>query len=553
MELAVDANRDGEIQLGGATDRTEPNSPFRFWCNDDNDGTGNGVELLGGAADSSDTEIGSKRDLEDFTRLWLRIGGLHKEIADGTVKIGLKWRNSSGASINVYRAAEANGRARYLTRNGPATSQISGDYKTAQATVTGTAAAMFPTDVFVNLSDQRPNTYFLFEGVSEGKGQLVVTLHTANGTEIAEGPGVWLHLLNITSMYQRALATPELIPSPHDYILEYPPDPQIGYASDSNGDVFVPAPDEAKQVIVFVHGINGPGGGGAAESYSGWVNISETIFKRLWHQGYKGRFAFYKWPALTPAFPFQYNDSEYRAFKSGRGLAHFLASFPADYRKSLYSFSQGAVVCGSALTIYGGAADTYVLSQGAIPAGCYDNSALINSYPLFAARELQSPTPDSTHDLGYRDYLGSLNVRGPVVSFYNTSDYALKTGRALRRNVSWEGNQIDYKPNWFVGRHYEYDISEAIGERCKLKINGSNNWRYVVDIHESMSFVARPRSEAAGASTSVAGRITARYDVGPDTPSDFRDNASDHGGQFNRRIQQVGPYYENLFDIVAGE
>ena len=32
----------------------------------------------------------------------------------------------------------------------------------------------------------------------------------------------------------------------------------------------------------------------------------------------------------------------------------------------------------------------------------------------------------------------------------------------------------------------------------------------------------------------VGGRITTRYDVGPDTPSDFRDNASDHGGQFNR-------------------
>ena len=88
---------------------------------------------------------------------------------------------------------------------------------------------------------------------------------------------------------------------PHDYILEYPPDPQITYDSEA----FEPAADEAKQVIVFVHGINGPGGGGAAESYNGWVNVSETIFKRLWHQGYKGRFAFFKWPALTPAFPFR--------------------------------------------------------------------------------------------------------------------------------------------------------------------------------------------------------------------------------------------------------
>ncbi len=216
IELAVDANRDGQIQLGRARDITQANAPFRFWCNDDNDGTGNGTEALGGAEDSSDNEIRSKRDLEDFARLWLRVGGLHKEIADGKVRIGLKWRDSSDPSIQVYRAAESNGRTRYLERNGPATSQISGDYKIAKATVTGTGPAMFPTDVFANLSDQRPNTYFLFEGVSEGKGQLVVTLHTANGTEIAEGPGVWLDLLNIKSMYARASATPDTLIKPYE-------------------------------------------------------------------------------------------------------------------------------------------------------------------------------------------------------------------------------------------------------------------------------------------------------------------------------------------------
>ena len=110
-------------------------------------------------------------------------------------------------------------------------------------------------------------------------------------------------------------------------------------------------------------------------------------------------------------------------------------------------------------------------------------------------RESQSPTPDVLADLGYREYLGSSILSGAVVSFYNTSDYALKTGHALGLNVSWEGNQIDYKPNWLVGRQYGYDINEATGERCKLRINGSSNWRYVVDIHESMSFVARPRSK----------------------------------------------------------
>jgi hypothetical protein len=274
--------------------------------------------------------------------------------------------------------------------------------------------------------------------------------------------------------------------------------------------------------------------------------MSETIFKRLWHQGYKGRFVSYKWPALTPAFPFEFNDSEYRAWKYGQGLAALFSQSPADFTRNLYSFSQGAVVCGAALTAYGLSVDNYVMSQAAAPAGCYDTNTSINNYDLFAQRERQSPTPDGIDDLGYRGYLTRLNVSGSVVSFYNTVDYALKTGRELGRNVSWEGNQLNYKPNWFVGRHYEYDTSESIGQRCKLRINGSSTWRYVVDIQESMSFVARPRSEAAGASTSVAGRITDRYNVGPDTPSNFRDSVSDHGGQFSRRIQQTAPYYREL-------
>jgi hypothetical protein len=90
--------------------------------------------------------------------------------------------------------------------------------------------------------------------------------------------------------------------------------------------------------------INGPGG--QENEYQSWLTDSETMFKRLWHQGYKGRFAAFKWLALTPAFPFRFNESEYRAWKCGRGLAQFLNGFPNDYKKNLYSFSQGRRYAG---------------------------------------------------------------------------------------------------------------------------------------------------------------------------------------------------------------
>ena len=147
-------------------------------------------------------------------------------------------------------------------------------------------------------------------------------------------------------------------------------------------------------------------------------------------------------------------------------------------------------------------------------------------------------------------------MSGSVVSFYNTLDYALKTGQEAGINASWEGNQLDYKPNAFPGRSYKYEADVWVGGSGRiamLLINDSTIGRYAVDIHESMSFVARPRSDAAGANESVGGSIEELYNVGPGSPSAFDRGSSDHGGQFSRRIQQLWPYYEKLLNVFTEE
>ncbi len=554
--IAVDANRDGAIAFSGENrDTTTPESPFRFWINDDNDGSPAAEgDVIGPIfTDYQDGFILSARDLEDFARLHLFFGAFEKELAAGTFRIGLKFKNvEDSPRIRVYKSTDTGGSDSYVKDDGAAFAQISDPDAATLGEVADGFPLLLPVD-FWKATSPGATKCLLFEAGGEGKGELIMTINRSSGAQIGEVPGVWLDLKNIKKMYLRAKAIPESIPYARNYILEYPPEPEIRAIGDPHGHPFDAPTDEAQQVIVFVHGINGPGSGDAADSYNSWVNMSETVFKRLWHQGYKGRFASYKWPALTPAFPFEYNDSEYRAWKSGQGLAALMNSFPTVFSKNLYSFSQGAVVCGAALTVYGLSVDNYVASQAAAPAGCYDSSQSLNSYADFLNAETQNPTPDGTNDLGYRGYLTGLNVRGSVVSFYNIVDYALKTGREIGLNVSWEGNQLAYKPNWFVGRHYEYDSNEAIGQRCKLRINDANTWRYVADIHESMSFVARPRSEATGASTAVGGSIDGNYNVGPGSPSDFAEASSDHGGQFSRRIQRLWPYYENLLITLTEE
>jgi hypothetical protein len=60
-------------------------------------------------------------------------------------------------------------------------------------------------------------------------------------------------------------------------------------------------------------------------------------------------------------------------------------------------------------------------------------------------------------------------------------------------------------------------------------------------------------SEAAGASPSAAGSIGIRYNVGEVSESNFGRDSSDHGGQFNRPIQQFWSYYGNLLVVFTQE
>ena len=123
--IAVDANRDGTIAFSGeARDTTSQDAPFRFWCNDDQDQvTADGEKdvVPAGQADHLDDIIQGRRDLEDFTRLWLRFEAFSNEIANGTFKVGLKWKDETDApAIKVYKSADAAGSTSYLTNDAAA-------------------------------------------------------------------------------------------------------------------------------------------------------------------------------------------------------------------------------------------------------------------------------------------------------------------------------------------------------------------------------------------------------------------------------------------------
>ncbi|MEI8341115.1 MAG: hypothetical protein WCH43_06205, partial [Verrucomicrobiota bacterium] len=284
-KLAVDANRDGTIDPG--TDQTSAQKPYRFWCNDDDDS--NEQDHPGSNAKDSDSNtIVSMRDLEDFARLHIYIDSMHDAIVSGTISVGLEWRNvtSGSPSIKVFAAAENDGGDQYLKTVLGAGNQATGNAATALGNVTNGGVFQFPVSFWQAdamsgrpvISDDQRNRYLLFEGCSEGKGQLVLT-YWKNGRKIGECGSVWIDLKNIKKMYERAISTPDTVIRPYNSSNSTIDDLGFHYTIDSSNAYQAPV-DEQKTALVFVHGWN--------MSYNDYVNYSETMFKRLWRQGYKG-------------------------------------------------------------------------------------------------------------------------------------------------------------------------------------------------------------------------------------------------------------------------
>ena len=582
VELMVDGNRDGEMSIadGGIHDKdqTTAQKPYRFWLNDDEDTELNFGE--GGQAFPSEAEkvpasrpdyslhqIVSTRNLEDFARLWIHVTGLQAAVNSGDIRVGLKWKTviSGAPAINIYPSADGEGSASYLTDDNAARTQITGVFGNAvtdmngKQTVDSNGVFMFKQDYWAGLTDENPKKCLLFEGVTEGKGELEMVFLDQNGNQIGEGGSVWLDIKDIKKMYERASATPDpLTPVPYKSASSVFDETSISYTPDVSPR-FEASADEQPQCLVFVHGWR--------MGYADSTSFSETMFKRLWWQGYKGRFAAFRWATQT-SFD-SYNTSEWMAWKYGKSLANYVENYlkheMPGYTMNIAAHSMGNIVTGSALN-RGMTVNTYMLMQAAVPSGCFDESS--NTYALFVEAEITNPTPDTAADLGYTLYLDTAATRvASFVSFFNIEDWALATGTTPIPGgvigvpfgwpypTNWEENQVDFKPNLLneadsTAGDYQFGPGQPIAHRVTLNwgrtlSGGYTSTRAVADIHESLSFVARPRSKAAGAephNATVFGSV-----INLQATCNFGRLQTDHSGQFNRRIQELNEFYHRMF------
>jgi hypothetical protein len=554
VSIAVDANRDGTIDFSGS-DETSSTNPYRFWKNPQTTGTGtiqsSGNNGLYTPARPNDGLC----NLDNFTRLNIsvddRTWGL---IHDGMIQLALKWKSlTEGApSLYLYRNGDDSGLLSYLWDSWHAENQIHGSNNQTIGIVQGNSPLSL-NDLLLENYDNWNTIPLLFEATGIGSGQLELVFLDPSGTQIAEGPSVWMNLVDIKSMYQQWQATPTTLAPPYNDAVNPPADANnSGYQLMPARPLFQQALDETNSVFVFVNGSN--------ESLDYSTTTAETVFKRLYWLGYRGRVISFRWETLVGLgdglIPARYNLNEWMAWTWGEGLRKFIASssIPSNYSKYVASHSLGAAVISSALQ-RGMTPDAVFFMQAALPAGCFDASGSrsdpnsVNGFADMWNKEDLHSTPDFDYELGYR---GFVNTSVPIYNFYNSIDYAL-TPQGFNFGA-WEGNQELYKPDsstWYQmtsSWNYIYKPALSAGQQVSLVYSNTGN-RFVITPYESMAFVARSRSKALGA-LSTGGIITENINVGDGSPTNLQNGRDDHGGEFHRPLNQVRPFYQDILDRI---
>lgn len=540
IELAVDANRDGVISfLPGTNDQTSASRPYTFWVNDDldlgSDDTATDLDPTGVQPDSVDTIISNQRDLEDFTRLHLKLDAVNmSQLQQGTLAIALELRNATNVpGIRIFRSSLTNGAATYLTSETIAAQQLSGGYGTALGQISSIASFTLPASFWSGATGSNAFRPFLFEGTGVGDGQLVAVLKQG-ATSVAESAPVHLKLRKVTDLFEHFT-----VGDTNDMEWNRVP---FSYARTYDSGVYGVSSPQTSDYILFVHGWR----------MRPWERraFAATAFKRLNWQGYQGRFGFYSWPTeYTPVPgvpPENYDRSERKAWLSARGLRHLLLDLSKAQpdRVRVFAHSMGNVVVSETLKLHGSRSTapvvhTYVASQAASVAHAYDAAG-----PETVETDASTDTPESyarypLNQLPY--YAGMTNavringvtLEPNIVNFHNRADFALN---------SWLINQ-DTKPD----AYWTYSKKVSRWERRNLGPNAP--LFFPQDRYEIYAHIAEARSRALGAAERDG--FVVRGQIGDQVnlflgPFNYAGNDYEHSAEFRSTNMRRFSYWNQM-------
>jgi hypothetical protein len=587
--IRTDANRDGTITFTPSTpvlsDRTSTSKPYRFWIND-SDSVTNALSaqsdtvpdqqsvLYGqpgfNGADSLLSTIPDTLDLENWFPVVLQMPPGYN---DNTWTTDFTMVGTDAPAIKAMFVTQTQ-EQQYLTNESVAQQLVGrnilfglgGGGANNAPNIGGDWSSGF-------IPDGHGRVYMLVEGVLVGTGALTVTF-LRSGVAVAQD-SVNLDLQTITSFYEDwTVGDNNPTGSPRDP--SFPAIPTTATLTSDSG----PVSDRSgysSDYVLFIPGYN--------MTPLDRREFADEAYKRLYWQGFKGRFGMFNWPTelFSVAQLASFDDSEYIAFESAPALLNLIESLDqAHYSVNLLAQSLGNIVASEALREYAVEGvhtqilNTYIATQAAVPANAYDGTVWSGSfaatYPNLAL--LQASTPDVYDDVGYGSgetsysapYFGTINtVVGKIYNFYNPQDGAVAYWEI------WPADQAT-KPDTDVpsadgSKIYEYGYNSATGFYESVYINlGNGDTQFVeqtplpltseTDYWTVISFAAETFTTALGATEGVGGPFTADGEVNLQTLPVYPFGAQtyDHSGEFYHDEMQLAPYWNLVmqrFGLIA--
>jgi len=507
VSLQLDRNHDGTMDLSfNGPDATSVNSPYIFWCDSNFDRWATTSNPLFTETEQDDQQIAFSpatpitptpdcnysnvlangyayraipctRDLEDFARLWVCgiTTNLLAALPAGST-ITLNWGdvgypdwNGNNPTIDLFQAADADGGIGYQTNETIAAAQTN----VFQNRYIGRLGP--GQSIQLNPSSGWAGNHFIWCGVSNGVGGLNLTITDGSGNVLAQTTA-YIQIMDIKQMYERWTVgdKPSVAPTTSAVLVKE------GLQPGASAFEYTPPTDPNTPYILLVHGYN----------MKPWEKdrFAEAAYKRLYWQGYQGRFGAFNWPTAQNAI--QFGSSELQAWQSAQGLLNKLNDLNAEYPGQVYlaAHSLGNVVAGEALRLAGSTqvVNTYVAMQGAVSAHAYDP----NTTPYILTEDWGAPDCYAHYWTSNAPcYFNASAGAGTYVNFYNTNDWALGGVWLLFQNSKpvLDLNYSFSPPNFY------------------FKNSGSTELFFPANTYELFDEIIQSRSYALGMQPNVGG------------------------------------------------
>jgi len=564
IKLQLDVDHNGVMDLSsGSPDNTSQVRPLSMWVNNDYD-RGHTVDLTDYEQDdlsstdshadspwnkrhptpdceyrdaSGNRVIPSERDLEDFARLWVcgMTSNLLSALPPGTT-VTLSWGdvgnpNLANPTIDLFQAFESSGGTAYLTNLTTARLQTN-------ASISQYVGRLGPGQSIQLNCSRFPNNWagdhLIWCGVNNGTGALTLNV-SRGGTNILAQTTAYIQLQDIKRMYERWSVGDNGTNNPTSTAY-------LAQEELTNTTAFRYGPSTSPNTpyILHVHGWN----------MDRWEKdrFGETMFKRLYWQGFQGRFGVFRWPTLS-GFPSvtgqgadlnHFDKSEQQAWKSGAGLRNLLLALDTKYpgQVRLTAHSMGNIVGGEALRTNTTLAAIYVAMQGAVPAGAYDMAAPFRGipYPYFdGTTELYRYYPTFSPS---RPYFYQAAGAGVYIDFYNPLDWALnlwQTDQNLKPDDS-----LSYSFDFSTGTFYQYK-----GKPTQRVLTCPTN------TYELFAYCVEGQCWALGAQINVGGAFDKTQQLDLNAAFGFGGAHKGHSGQFRATYMDREPFWNSLGNTLG--